>query len=84
MNLPRYPQNGGADASEAAAPTAPMKYLELELRECFARLDRVEQHALLNVARAMAKGKTPVDHRPTAPIGFTPSRGRGWRLGGGV
>lgn len=76
-------KTGGVDAvqaSEAAAQEAPkLKYQELELIECFYRLSRAEQIALLQVARSMAKNKPPAPCRPPVkPRGFGESREWGW------
>lgn len=61
-----------------------MKYLEMELRECFARLDRAEQLALVRMARTMATDRIVAAPMGRKPIGFVPGLARVRGMGEGA
>jgi transcriptional regulator with XRE-family HTH domain len=63
---------GEVDDPDANAPTTkPLNYEQLELVECFDRLSRADQQALLQMARSLASNKPPPKERlHTSPKGF--------------
>ncbi|WP_254291259.1 hypothetical protein [Sphingomonas tagetis] len=73
-------ETGRRHAGKAnAAATPKVKYRELELVECFHRLSRAEQEALLQVARSMARNKpAAMRWHDVQPISFGERRQGGW------
>ncbi|AJP72948.1 hypothetical protein TS85_15835 [Sphingomonas hengshuiensis] len=58
------------DAVTAAART--LNYEQLELIDCFDRLSRADQQALLQIARSMAGHASPPARVQAPPVGFRP------------
>lgn len=56
------------DAGSTAART--LNYEQLELIDCFDRLSRADQQALLQIARSMAGHATPSARVHSPPVGF--------------
>ena len=63
---------GEVDDPEAEGPDGPdLNYEQLELVDCFDRMERANQLALLQMARALAeKRPTPRERMHDKPVGF--------------
>lgn len=62
---------GEVDDPEADGPDGPdLNYEQLELVDCFDRMERANQLALLQMARALAEKRPPRERMQDKPIGF--------------